>query len=137
MTASESGISRLKSLAVEASRNAYCRYSRFAVGAALELDDGQVFVGCNVENASSGLTICAERNAVAQAVVAGGERGLRRLLVYTPTPEPTPPCGACRQVLAEFNPSTEIICVCDGSAVLKTTLGELLPHCFGAHSLES
>lgn len=95
---------------------------------------GRVFSGCNVENASSGLTICAERNAVFQAIAAG-DRSFRQLVVYTPTPEPTSPCGACRQVLVEFAPALPVVCVCNGPKQLETTLAELLPHGFGPESI--
>jgi len=114
--------------------NAWCPYSRFSVGAALLTSTGKVVTGCNVENASSGLTICAERSAVFQAI-AVGERRFERLVVYTPTSQPTSPCGACRQVLAEFAPTLPVVCVCDGPGRLETSLSELLPHAFGPESI--
>jgi cytidine deaminase len=85
----------------QAARSAYCPYSRFRVGAAVLSADGRVFTGCNVENASYGLTVCAERVAIAAAVAAGVRR-LVAVAVVAPGSEPTPPCGACRQVIAEF-----------------------------------
>src|SRR5579864_6622228 len=100
---SDDDIQQLLRAARSASRQAYCPYSRFAVGAALLSADGRVFAGCNVENASYGLTICAERNAIFQAVAAG-ERRIQAIAIYTPTPTPSAPCGACRQVLYEFGP---------------------------------
>ncbi|HHY59602.1 MAG TPA: cytidine deaminase, partial [Clostridia bacterium] len=87
----------LLAAAQEASRRAYAPYSRFPVGAALLTADGQVFTGCNVENASYGLTICAERVAVAKAV-SEGYKDFQALAVWAATEEPVSPCGACRQV---------------------------------------
>jgi len=129
-------IDRLKREAVEASRDAYCPYSRFRVGAAVLAADGAIYRGCNVENASYGLTVCAERNAVFHAV-ARGARSLRAVVVYTPTPAPTLPCGACRQVINEFGPQAEVISVCDGPATIARTIGQLLPDAFGPDSLET
>src|SRR6516162_4778763 len=94
-----------------ASERAYCPYSHFPVGAAVLTEAGRVFAGCNVENASYGLTVCAERSAVFQAVAAG-ERHVRAVVIYTPTPRPTAPCGACRQVLNEFGPDALVVSVC-------------------------
>jgi len=125
---------KLAERARDASRRAYMPYSRFAVGAAVESATGRQFSGCNVENASFGLTICAERNAVFQ-MVAAGERELVRVVIYTPTPEPTSPCGACRQVLFEFGPDAEVVSVCDGEGELRTTVRELLPRGFGPADL--
>lgn len=107
---------------------AWCPYSRFPVGAAVEAADGRVFVGCNVENASYGLTICAERNAVA-AAVAAGVRGFRRLVVVAECDPPVAPCGACRQVLFEFGPDLVIDGVGPGGT-RRWTLAELLPEGF-------
>jgi len=113
----------------EAAAHAYCPYSRFAVGAAVRSADGRVFTGCNVENASFGLTICAERNAIFQAVAAGA-RDIVAVAVYTPTPQPTTPCGACRQVIAQFG-AADVRCDADGGTTARYALDELLPRRFG------
>jgi cytidine deaminase len=112
-----------------ACRNAYSSYSRFPVGAAVFTDSGTVAKGCNVENASYGLTICAERNAVFSAV-ADGAKEIAAVAVYTPTAEPAKPCGACLQVIAEFGADAEIRCYCDGPRIEKSTVRELLPASF-------
>jgi cytidine deaminase len=109
---------------------AYCPYSRFAVGAALEADDGRLFTGCNVENASYGLTICAERAAVLAAVGAGVRR-FRRLVVVAEADPPVSPCGACRQVLMEFGADLAIESI-GPTGRCQWTLAELLPKPFGA-----
>lgn len=127
--------SQLMDSARSASKRAYCPYSDFHVGAALLGESGAIYHGCNVENASYGLTICAERSAVARAI-ADGETEIVGIVVYTPTPKPTTPCGACRQVLNEFGPSMPIRCVCDGKDVFRTTLAKLLPSAFGPRNLD-
>jgi cytidine deaminase len=126
---SESQWQPLADAAKEASTRSYSPYSHFPVGAAVLTTDGHVFAGCNVENASFGLTVCAERNAIFSAVAAGA-REISALVVYTPTDEPVTPCGACRQVLAEFGKKADVLCVCDGPRRLSFTSAELLPHGF-------
>jgi cytidine deaminase len=112
-----------------ASARAYAPYSKFHVGAAVAAG-GKIFAGCNVENASYGLTTCAERNAVA-AAVAGGETGLEAIAIFAPTAKPTPPCGACRQVLAEFNPEMPVHLIAADGSVETLNLADLLPRRFG------
>ena len=119
----------LKEKAIEAASKAYAPYSNFKVGSALLTKSGNVYTGCNVENASYGLTICAERNAIANAVNTEGEVEIVKLVVYTPTPKPTPPCGACRQVIHEFG-NPEVKSFCDGSESNSHKSDDLLPYAF-------
>jgi cytidine deaminase len=112
-----------------ARQNAYAPYSQFSVGAALDTGDGQVFLGSNVENASYGLTMCAERVAIGTAVAAG-YRDFVAIAVAGPDGVVTSPCGACRQVLAEFNPNMTVVYTTPDGPV-TTTVAELLPHSFG------
>lgn len=119
---------RLIEAARAAQQHAHCPYSRYRVGAALETTDGTVFVGSNVENASYGLTICAERSAVFAAVSAGA-RSFRRIIVASDSEPPGPPCGACRQVLAEFGMELEVESV-GPTQSRRWTLQELLPDAF-------
>lgn len=116
----------------KAGRRAYAPYSKFYVGAAVLTARGGAFTGCNVENASYGLTICAERAAVFAAVAAEGP-GMRlaRIAITVDAPAAFPPCGACRQVLAEFGgPETPVVYAARGLPPVRTTLGELLPQAF-------
>ena len=123
----------MESAAGDARGRAYCPYSGFAVGAALEAEDGRLFTGCNVECVSYGLTLCAERAAIGAAVSAGARR-FRRLVVLTDTDPPATPCGACRQLLAEFGGALEVDCI-GRSARRSFTLAELLPVAFDSIGL--
>jgi cytidine deaminase len=128
----EQEIQELVVAATAARTTAYVPYSGYAVGAALRTENGHIFTGCNVENASYGLTLCAERNAVFQAV-ARGERSFQAMAVVTENG--VTPCGACRQVLAEFNPQMTVI-VADMAGGRRTyRLSELLPDAFGPEYL--
>jgi cytidine deaminase len=117
----------------EAQARAYAPYSHFRVGAALESESGEVYVGCNVENASYGLTICAERAAVCAAVSAGAQR-FRRAVVVSDSDPPAAPCGACRQVLSEFGRDFRIDAI-GPRATASWTVAELLPAAFGRDQL--
>ena len=116
-----------------ARRHAHAPYSRYHVGAAVETEDGAIHAGCNVENASYGLTICAERAAVCAAVVAGARR-IRRAVVVTESDPPGAPCGACRQVLAEFGLDMEVTAI-GPKRTLRWTLRDLLPDAFTSEAL--
>jgi cytidine deaminase len=126
----------MERVARKAARHSYCPYSKFPVGAAVLTDTGEIFSGCNIENASFGLKICAERTAIFQAVV-NGCRGLAKVLVYTPTEKPALPCGACRQVINEFGPKAQVVSVCDTDQRIETSLTVLLPEAFGPSELMS
>lgn len=118
---------------VEAARDARQRavadYSGFKVGAALETADGRIITGCNIENATYGLTVCAERVAMFKAL-SDGHRDFRRIAIVADTPTPTPPCGACRQILWEFAGDIEVILANLDTAAATHSLGDLLPHPF-------
>lgn len=117
--------------AMEASQNAYAPYSQFKVGAALELLDGQIITGCNVENVSFGLSNCAERTAIYRAIAQGVDlRQIKHIAIYTPTEEMHSPCGACRQVMAEFFEAATVFISSNKSSQKTWTVGELLPESF-------
>ncbi len=116
----------LVQVAVEARLNAYAPYSNFKVGAALQATTGEVFSGCNVENISYGLTICAERVAVGSAVQAGAIE-FDHLVIVSDSAEPVVPCGACRQVLAEFSPDLRIVSRTVSGLTAEFTLRTLFP----------
>ena len=117
---------QLVTQAIEVAGWAYAPYSRFQVGAVLVGKDGRIFAGCNVENISFGLTICAERNAVFAAVAAGC-REFAKIVIVADTEVPASPCGACRQVLAEFNPDLELVLSNFRGSRETFRLSELLP----------
>jgi cytidine deaminase len=124
----------LATIARETLRHAYAPYSGYRVGAALETESGEVFSGCNVENASYGLTICAERAAAAKAVSAGHRR-FRRLVVATERDRAAVPCGACCQFVAEFGDDTMVYSVAN-KETLSWSLKDLIPHAFKGSMLD-
>jgi cytidine deaminase len=121
----------LVAAASRARRAAYAPYSGYQVGAAVLGGNGRIFEGCNVENASFGLTICAERNAIAQ-LVASGERNVVAVAIVTAGPEPGTPCGICRQMIAEFAADVPVGLAVAGDEAPRTmtSLADLLPHPF-------
>lgn len=130
----DAAIDKLMTTALAARAHAYAPYSKFFVGAAVEGATGAIYGGCNVENASYGLAICAERAAIFQAIAAGETR-LLRLLVVGEGEAPVAPCGACRQVMREFNLKEIFLCNMQGD-IQRTSLTELLPQAFGPENLK-
>ncbi len=124
-------IQTLLKAAQKAANEAYAPYSGYKVGSALMTSDGRIFTGCNVENASYSLTLCAERIALFKAVSEGYHK-FSGMAIYADTDQPFPPCGACRQVLAEFSPDLQIV-YADRQGSHSTTLKELLPQSFILH----
>jgi cytidine deaminase len=125
---------QLIAAAMQARHRAHAPYSKFHVGAALATEAGTIITGCNVESASYGLTLCAERVALAKAV-SEGQRPCGRIAVVADTPTPTPPCGACRQLIWELAGNVEVILAnLEGQTVIFT-MQELLPHAFAAEFL--
>ena len=118
--------SELVKAAIDARTRAYVPYSHFAVGAAVLTRSGKIFKGCNVENISLRLTLCAEEVAVGGALVEG-EREISAIAVVAESKEPIMPCGACRQLLAEFNPDLTVVSATVGGEVRTYVLSELLP----------
>ena len=135
MTVPEETVDRLVAAAEEVRKLAYAPYSGFHVGAAV-LAGGRIFTGVNVENASYPLSVCAERNAVAAAVV-GGTASIDAVAVVADADDPTPPCGGCRQVLNEFGP--DMLVVCEGTSGTRSrwVLSAILPHAFGPSNLST
>jgi cytidine deaminase len=126
-------VERLLAAARAAKERAYAPYSGFHVGAAV-LAGGEVFPGVNIENASYPVAVCAERNAVAAAVTAG-RTSIEAVAVVADAEEPTPPCGACRQVLNEFGPHMLVVCEGAAGGRARWVLPEILPNAFGPANL--
>ena len=120
----------LVDLAIKASQKAYVPYSHFPIGAAVRTKEGKVFTGCNIENASFGLTNCGERTAIFKAVSEGFTE-FDEIAIYGTSKEPISPCGACRQVMAEFfEPSAQVTLISKNGKTLVTTVQDLLPYSF-------
>jgi cytidine deaminase len=126
----------LRDRARDVMRRAYAPYSNFRVGAALLAEDGSVHIGCNVENASYPAGTCAERAALASAVSTGRQR-FTAVVIASEAPAPTPPCGICRQALAEFGLGLTVISVAASGAEARWPLSALLPHAFTPSSLHN
>ena len=125
---------RLIKAAAEAMENSYSPYSRFKVGAAIECSDGEVFVGCNIENAAYGATMCAEAVALSSAV-ASGRREFRRVAVISEGASYCYPCGTCRQLLYEFSPEIEVLCARADGRYVSYPMSSMLPTAFGKEHL--
>ena len=128
-------LKNLIAAATAARQNAFAPFSNFAVGAALETRSGKIYTGCNVENASYGLTVCAERVAIWKAV-SEGERDFAQIVIVADTTEPTPPCGACRQIIWEFCGDIPVILINLIGRTETFAMSELLPRAFGREFLE-
>ncbi|MFT5732917.1 MAG: cytidine deaminase [Planctomycetota bacterium] len=130
--------SKAREAAESVMHRAHAPYSKFRVGAAIALQDGTVFAGCNVESASYGLTLCAERSALSAVIAARGTLGpeeVTSVVIATEADAPTPPCGACRQWLAEFAPSASVLAVTAGGLEGRWSVAELLPEAFTGDQL--
>jgi len=127
---------KLINKAEEARLNAYAPYSKFTVGSAVMTKEGAIFTGCNIENASLGLSICAERVAIYKAV-SSGYKSFKALAIIGDTEEPCTPCGACRQVMLEFSPDMEIIMTNLNQKIKITKAKELLPDIFQGEILKN
>ncbi len=129
MDRSDPVVQGLLEAAKAAAANAYAPYSGFRVGAAVLTQSGEVFAGCNVENSSYSLTVCAERNAIFQGVAAGHRRMIA-VAIFVPEGDPAPPCGACRQVMSELAPEAQIFSFSKAGNCEEWSVAELQPHPF-------
>ena len=121
---------KLIELANDVMTNSYSPYSRFKAGAAVECADGAIYMGCNIENAAFGVTVCAETVAIASAVAAG-QRGFKRIAIISEGGAYSFPCGTCRQLLNEFSPELEVLCARSDGRYVSYPLSALLPMAFG------
>lgn len=126
---------KLVELAMEAMKNAYVPYSKFRVGAALLTEEGKVFTGCNIENATYGATNCAERTAIFKAVSEGYTK-FKKIAIISDSNNLTYPCGICRQVILEFGKDIEVICANNNGEFKEYQLKDLLPYAFTNEDLE-
>ena len=122
--------------ATRAQKNAYAPYSKFKVGAAVLGASGKIYQGCNIENASYGLTICAERTAIAKAI-SEGEKGFKAIAIHTNAQPLTPPCGACRQFIREFGADIPILLTNHKKESAAYNISDLLPHSFHPKMLKA
>ncbi len=137
MAGSDAAAARLVQAAREVRDRAHAPYSQFKVGAALETSGGDIAIGCNVENATYGLTICAERSAIFRAIADGRKpREFTRIAIVADTAEPTPPCGACRQLLWEFCGDIEVVLANLERETARYRMKDLLPAPFDDHFLK-
>lgn len=127
----------LLNIAKDVSKNAYCPYSNFPVGAAVLYESGNVYSGCNVENASFGLGLCAERNAISTAIASSESSKILKIAIYSPKSTKCYPCGACRQWMQEFEQgqNIEIIMEDDNNNIFTQCINELLPYSFKLNML--
>ena len=125
-TSAEPSVDKLVAAARAVRERAVADFSGFKVGAALETTDGEIITGCNIENASYGLTVCAERVAIFKAI-SEGHRTFRRIVVVADTASPTPPCGACRQILWEFGGDIEVVMANLTTVTATLQMKDLLP----------
>jgi cytidine deaminase len=131
-TVSESSgeVKELYKMALLARERAYCPYSGYKVGAAIQVDSGKIYTGCNVENSSYGATVCAERVAIQKAISEQGEIRITAIMVVTDSNPPWPPCGMCRQVIAEFGQNISVYTANLKGELSHYTFQELFPHAF-------
>lgn len=135
MKITDQTVQEMLKIAMETKQRAYAPYSKYLVGACILTENDKMFGGCNVENASYGLTICAESSAITRMII-NGEKKIKALLVTGTGKEMCTPCGACRQRIREFVPLDTPIYLCDDKKILDVmTLDELLPKSFGPHHL--
>ena len=122
--------------AVAARKNAYAPYSGYKIGAAVQMADGKVFTGANVENASYGGTVCAERTAIWKAITEGAQVPLKEIMIISDQIDPWPPCGICRQVISEFGTADTKVWIANTKKVVKAfTFEEIFPEAFGPSHL--